>query len=85
MVTNCCKAAVADKINALNYFFYSPLRIVKLPAILLLQTEKSNFMNSVSKTNLHAKLAKRLQQFVFTCLAVSFIAVTLYILINSPA
>ncbi len=42
-------------------------------------------MNTISKTNLQEKIVKRLQQAVFTCLAFSFVAVTLYILINSPA
>jgi hypothetical protein len=56
-------------------------RQFKLPA----QPKKSNFMNTVSKPSLQEKIAKRLQQAIFTCLACSFIAVTLYILINSPA
>ncbi len=42
-------------------------------------------MQSLSKSSLQAKIAKRLQQFIFTCLAFSFVAITLYILINSPA
>lgn len=42
-------------------------------------------MKSATKATLQTKIIKRLQQAIFTCLAASFVAVTLYILINSPA
>jgi hypothetical protein len=42
-------------------------------------------MKSTTTNSLQAKIVKRLQQLVFTCLGLSFLAVTLYILINSPA
>lgn len=42
-------------------------------------------MKSIITTHIQAKIVKRLQQLVLTCLGLSFLAVTLYILINSPA